>query len=154
MRAFVATAVVLSLLAVTAPVRAQDAETLRREMEQMRKQFEAMQEQYKKALDSMAERLERIETRQEPAAAAPVPSQPAAAAPPPTLPAAVTTAQPAPGGMPSPMDLIRPRQPFALYERRGPGQLLFDVGVTGDFVGNLTQHNVQKNQGEIGRAHV
>jgi len=147
MRAFVATAVVLSLLAVTAPVRAQDAETLRREMEQMRKQFEAMQEQYKKALDSMAERLERIETRQEPAAAAPVPSQPAAAAPPPTLPAAVTTAQPAPGGMPSPMDLIRPRQPFALYERRGPGQLLFDVGITGDFVGNLTQHNVQKNQG-------
>jgi hypothetical protein len=57
------------------------------------------------------------------------------------------TAQRPPGSDPSPLDLIRPRQPFALYERRGPGQLLFDMGVAGDFVGNLTQKNVQKNQG-------
>jgi hypothetical protein len=144
MRAFVAFALVLGLLVPAAPVRAQDAEALRREMEQMRKQFEAMQEQYKKTMDSMAERLERVEARPQPAAPAqPVAAQPAPGAPP----ATDLTAQRPAGSAPSPLDLIRPRPPFALYERRGPGQLLFDMGVTGDFVGNLTQHNVQKNQG-------
>ena len=49
--------------------------------------------------------------------------------------------------MPSIMDLARPRQPFALYERRGSGQLLFDMGIAGDFIGNLTQNNVQQAQG-------
>src|SRR5215470_5197645 len=119
---------VLALLAGVAPAHAQDAEALRREMEQMRKQFETMQEQYKKALDSMSQRLERMEKRPEPAAE-------------------MVTQQRPPGSEPTPLDLIKPREPFALYERRGPGQLLFDMGVTGDFVGNLTQHNVQKNQG-------
>jgi hypothetical protein len=144
MRALVALALVLGLLVPAAPAPAQDGEALRREMEQMRKQFEAMQEQYKKTMDSMAERLERVEARPQPAAAAPpVAVQPAPGAPP----ATDLTAQQPPGSAPSSLDLIRPRQPFALYERRGPGQLLFDMGVTGDFVGNLTQHNVQKNQG-------
>jgi hypothetical protein len=143
MRAFVATAVVLALLVPAAPARAQDAEALRREMEQMRKQFEAMQEQYKKTMDSMAERLERVEARPQPAAAAPGAVQPTPGAPP----AAGLTAQRPPGSNPTPLDLIRPREPFALYERRGPGQLLFDMGVTGDFIGNLTQKNVQKNRG-------
>jgi hypothetical protein len=144
MRALVALALVLGLLVPAAPAPAQDAETLRREMEQMRKQFEAMQEQYKKTMDSMAERLERVEARPQPVAvAAPTAMQPAAAAPP----AMGLTAQRPPGSEPSALDLIRPRQPFALYERRGPGQLLFDIGIAGDFVGNLTQHNVQKNQG-------
>src|SRR5712692_7747152 len=143
MRAFIALTLALGLLAQAAPAPAQDAEALRREMEQMRKQFEAMQEQYKKTMDSMAERLERVEARPQPAAAAPVAVQPAPGAPP----ASGLTAQRPPGSEPTPLDLIRPREPFALYERRGPGQLLFDMGVTGDFVGNLTQHNVQKNQG-------
>ena len=149
MRVIVALAFALGLIAQAAPALAQDAEALRREMEQMRKQFEAMQEQYKKAMDMMTERLDRVEARpQTPAAttAAPTPSppmQPGQAAPP----ATEGVAPRPPGGDPSPLDLIKPRQPFALYERRGPGQLLFDMGVTGDFVGNLTQHNVQKNQG-------
>jgi TolA-binding protein len=134
---------VLALLVGIPPARAQDADALRREMEQMRKQFEAMQEQYKKALDSMSERLERMEKRPEPSAAAPpAPATPAPAAPPTTE---MVTQQRPPGSEPSPLDLIKPREPFALYERRGAGQLLFDMGVTGDFVGNLTQHNVQKN---------
>src|SRR5207245_9157403 len=59
--------------------------------------------------------------------------------------------QAAPGSQPytgpSPLDLAKPREPFALYGRRGTGQLLFDMGVTGDFIGNLTQSNVEKNQG-------
>lgn len=149
MRAFVVLALVLGLLVPAAPVRAQDAEALRRELEQMRKQFEAMREQYKKAMESMAERIERVEARPQPAAAAPpvaaqpVGTEPTTWAPPATDP----TAQRPPGSAPSPLDLIRPRQPFALYERRGSGQILFDMGVTGDFVGNLTQDNVQKNQG-------
>jgi hypothetical protein len=144
MRVFVALVLVLGLLVPAAPAPAQDAEALRREMELMRKQFEAMQEQYKKTLDSMTERLERMEARPQPAAAAPPAAvQPAPAAPP----ATDLSAQRPPGSAPSPLDLIRPRQPFALYERRGPGQLLFDMGIAGDFVGNLTQHNVQKNQG-------
>src|SRR5215472_17099872 len=125
---------VLALLAGVPPAHAQDAEALRREMEQMRKQFDTMQEQYKKALDAMSERLERMEKRPEPAAAAPPTTE-------------MVTQQRPPGSEPSPLDLIKPREPFALYERRGPRQLLFDMGVTGDFVGNLTQHNVQKNQG-------
>src|ERR1700730_8192504 len=147
MRAMIALAFALSLILQAAPVPAQDAEALRREMEQMRKQFDAMQEQYKKTMDSMAERLDRVEKRPQPAAAAPAapqtPMQPAQGAPPTTD----LVAQRPPGSDPSPLDLIKPRQPFALYERRGPGQLLFDMGVTGDFIGNLTQHNVQKNQG-------
>jgi hypothetical protein len=57
------------------------------------------------------------------------------------------TAQRPPGSAPSPLDLITPRQPFALYERRGPGQLLFDMGMVSDFVGNLTQRNVQRAEG-------
>ncbi len=144
MRAFVTLALVLGLLVPAVPAPAQDAEALRREMEQMRKQFEAMQEQYKKTMDSMAERLERVEARpQLPAAAPPVAVQPAPGAPP----ATGVTAQRPPGSAPSPLDLITPRQPFALYERRGPGQLLFDMGMVSDFVGNLTQRNVQKAEG-------
>jgi hypothetical protein len=150
MRVIVALAFALGLIAHAAPAPAQDAEALRREMELMRKQFEAMQEQYKKAMDTMTERLERVEARPQPSAAAPAapatppaPMQPGQGAPPATE---VVTQRP-PGSDPTPLDLIKPRQPFALYERRGPGQLLFDMGVTGDFVGNLTQHNVQKNQG-------
>src|SRR5438105_3128446 len=45
----------------------------------------------------------------------------------------------------SPTDLLRPRPPFALYQQRGSGQLLFDMGVTGNFIGSITQHNVQKS---------
>jgi hypothetical protein len=48
------------------------------------------------------------------------------------------------GSQPSLQELARPREPFALYERRGPGQLLFDMGIAGDLVGNLVQRNVDK----------
>jgi hypothetical protein len=49
----------------------------------------------------------------------------------------------APGAV-SALDLARPRQPFALYSTRGPGQLLFDMGIAGDFIANFTQRNVDK----------
>ena len=110
------------LCAVLAPAvaTAQDAAALRREIEQLQKQ-----------LQSVTERLQRLEAQ--PPAPAQVP------------PAAAPTPATAPGL--SAIDLARPRQPFGLYQQRGAGQLLFDIGIAGDFVGNLTQKNVEKAQG-------
>ena len=118
------------------PASAQDVESLRREVEALRKQ-----------LQSVTERLQAMEAR--PAPPAPLPASPAApvAAPAPLAQVPPTTATESAAPTPTLADYARPHQPFALAERRGPGQLLFDMGVTGDFVGNLTQHNVQKNQG-------
>src|SRR5256712_10480111 len=48
---------------------------------------------------------------------------------------------------PSAIDLARPRQPYALYQQRGAGQLLFDMGIAGDFVGNITPRNVERAGG-------
>src|SRR5438128_5052621 len=99
------------------PATAQEAEALRKEIEQLQKQ-----------LKTLGDRLQRLE------------SQPPAAATAPQL-----VPPPSPGV--SPIDLARPRQPFSLYAQRGAGQLLFDIGIAGDFVGNLTQSNVEKAQG-------
>src|SRR5437016_11181912 len=100
-----------------APAAAQEAEALRKEIEQLQKQLKAL-----------GDRLQRLEAQPPPPAQAPQPAPP-----------------PYPGI--SPIDLARPRQPFSLYQQRGAGQLLFDIGVTGDFVGNVTQSNVEKAQG-------
>ena len=124
--------VVVSLVIVLAPAvaRAQDTEALRRELEALKKQ----QEQYQKAIEALSQRLQKLEAQPATTTAqpAPAPGQPAAQTP--------------PGQMTplSALDLARPRQPFALYQQRGSGQLLFDIGVAGDFVGNLTQKNVEK----------
>src|SRR5438128_6281310 len=135
----IAIAPVAGLVTAALPGHATDTEAIRRDMEEMRKQFEAMQEQYRKTMETMADRLQRLASQGQQTATTPVAHPPVTAQlPPPTPPG---------GSPPSPMDLIRPRQPFALYERRGAGQLLFDMGVTGDFIGNLTQRNVEKNQG-------
>jgi len=112
-----------------APAAAQEAEALRKEIEQLQKQ-----------LQSLSERLQRLEAR--PALPAPAPAAPP---PGPSAAAAPATAQPSPGV--SLTELARPRQPFSLYQQRGAGQLLFDIGIAGDFVGNLTQSNVEKAQG-------
>ena len=116
------------LLALTAaPAGAQDAAAMRREIEQLRQQ-----------LQGLTERLQRLETQPQPQMAPPPPAPPA--------PLAQSPANPQTQMSPlSPTDLLRPRQPFALYQQRGSGQLLFDMGVTGDFIGSITQHNVQKS---------
>ena len=125
------TLIVIALCTALAPAAAaaQDAAELRREIEQLQKE-----------LQSVTERLQRLESQQPPAS--PPGSAPAGAPPGP----AVAAPPPAPSG-PSAMDLAQPRQPYSLYQQRGSGQLLFDIGVTGDFVGNLTQRNVEKAQG-------
>jgi len=103
-----------------APAAAQEVDALRKEIEKLQKQ-----------LQSLTERLQRMESQ-------PAPSAPPAAAPFP----------PPPGAPGVPLtDLARPRQPFSLYAQRGGGQLLFDIGVVGDFVGNITQANVEKARG-------
>src|SRR2546430_3758049 len=103
-----------------APAAAQEVDALRKEIEKLHKQ-----------LQSLTERLQRMESQ-------PAPSAPPAAAPFP----------PAPGAPSAPLtDLARPLQPFSLYAQRGGGQLLFDIGVVGDFVGNITQANVEKARG-------
>ena len=103
-----------------APAAAQEVDALRKEIEKLQKQ-----------LQSLTERLQRMESQQ-------APSAPPAAAPFP----------PPPGAPGVPLtDLARPRQPFSLYAQRGGGQLLFDIGVVGDFVGNITQANVEKARG-------
>lgn len=114
MRGFVALSLVLGLGLACSPAHAQEPEALRKELEQLRKQMEAL-----------SERLQRLEAQPQPAAQ-PAQGQAPAASP------------------PSVAELTRPREPFSLYERRGAGQLLFDVGVVGDLVGNLTQRNVDK----------
>jgi hypothetical protein len=134
MRGFVVVAAWLAIVLVPGLAAAQDVETLRRELDQLRRQ----QEQYQKAIEVLSERLKRLESQPAPA--------PAAVAPAPSAPASVAQTPSAPGstGTPGLLDLARPREPFGLYGQRGSGQLLFDMGVAGDFVGNLTQRNVDR----------
>jgi hypothetical protein len=136
-------ALLVALLVVPRTVGAQDADTLRRELEQMRRQLETLQQQYRQAIDAMGERLRRLESA--PATTAVAPTPPTTATPPPVAATPATTAAQAPAAPTPPgvMDYLRPREPFALAAR-GRGQLLFDMGVVGDFVANLTQRNVDK----------
>lgn len=127
-------------LATASVAVAQDAETLRKELEQMRKQFQDVQQQYQKAIDALGERLQRLESRPQPVAVPPaVPS----GGPPAVALQAPTPVEPSPS-RPSAMDLLRPRAPYSLYGERGAGQLLFDVGIVGDFVGNFTSRKVER----------
>src|SRR5258706_3947941 len=116
-RLFVAL-VLLSGAGSFAPAAAQDAETLRREMEALRQQFATTAAAYERQLKELTQRLDQLENRP------PVSSAPAARA-----------AAPPPSAAPSLADLARPRQPFALAS---PGGLLFDIGVSGDFVADVT----------------
>ena len=125
-------------VSIASPAIAQDAEALRKELEQMRKQFQETQQQYQKSIDQLSERLQRLETQPRPVATPP-------AAPAPIAMQAPGPAQPPPSS-PSAMDLLRPRDPFALYGTRGPGQLLFDMGIAGDFIANFTQRDVDRTK--------
>jgi hypothetical protein len=120
--------VVLSFSILTGPAHAQDADALRRELEALRRQFATVTESYEQRLKALGDRLQQLERRDAPAAPSPVPS-----APPPTT--TMTATAPA-ADAPTLADLARPRQPFALAQ---PGRvLLFDIGVSGDFVTDFT----------------
>ena len=148
MRSLIGICLILAGAVLPGPAAAQETEAIRKELEQMRKQFESMKEGYERSINQLSERLKTLESR--PPEAAPAPAAPSPATPSPPAPA--IAAQPAPippsGAVTiNPTELARPREPFSLYERRGAGQMLFDIGVAGDFIGNLTQRNVQKNAG-------
>ena len=133
MRARIVVTLIAVLAGVPAVASAQEAEALRREIEQMRQQFERTQREYQRSLDALTERLQRLEQSQPAPTTPPVAVTPAPAAPTPSAP-------------PSVMDLVRPRQPFGLYGERRQGQFLMDIGAVGDFVGNITQRNVEQAQ--------
>ena len=119
--------ILISMCTALAPAAAaaQDAAELRRQIEQLQK-------------------AARVGQR---ASSAPgSPTAPGTRAATPTVPPAAAAPPPA-AASPSALDLARPREPFALYQQRGAGQLLFDIGVAGDFVGNITQANVERAGG-------
>jgi hypothetical protein len=128
----------VALTTLTAgPAGAQDAESLRRELGELRRQLDQMKDQYEKSIDTLTRRLQQIE------AAPPAPT-PTATPPPPGAPPATALQTPTAPSTPGLGDLARRREPFGLYQQRGPGQFLFDIGIAGDFVGNLTSRNVDK----------
>lgn len=133
MHALVIVCLALVLMLAASPAAGQDASALRRELEEMRRGFEAMKQNYEKSIEALGERLKRLES-------APAPT----AAPAPPVTPVAPVAQTPPSSTPSALDLLRPRQPFSLYGQRSTGQLLFDFGVAGDFVGNITQKNVDR----------
>jgi hypothetical protein len=133
MRVCVVVCLALVLGVAVIPAAAQEAEILRRELEQLKQQLRMMQEQYQKAIQDMTDRLQRLEAQ--PPATTPAP---AAVAPAPAPTPAPVAATPPPSSTVSALELARPREPFALYERRGAGQLLFDLGVAANFVGDFT----------------
>jgi hypothetical protein len=125
MRALALIVIALCTALTPAIAAAQEAAELRRQVEELQRQLKAV-----------TDRLQHLEAQ-------PPPPGPAPATPP----VAPGAAAPPPAAAPSAMDLARPRQPFSLYQQRGSGQLLFDIGVAGDFVGNITQANVEKAGG-------
>jgi len=141
MRSVIGICLLVASTLAPVPAAAQDAEVLRKELEQMRRQFDTMREGYEKAINNLSERIQSLESKQQPITVPAV----APASPSGGRDQMLTQAQP--GVTINPTELARPREPFSLYERRGAGQLLFDMGVTGDFIGNLTQRNVQKAEG-------
>lgn len=144
----------LVLLVTTAlpggPAVAQETDALRRELEQLRRELERTREEYRRTIDAMSERLRRLEAQPPPGTTTgPAPAAPTSPAPP-LPPAGTTQAPPAPSPTLGPAELLRPRPPFALADRRGAAQLLFDIGVSADFIANLTQRNVdQANAGSF-----
>ena len=139
MRARAFMIVVLGLVIMPIPGRAQDVDTLRREIEQLKRALETTQQHYQRAIEALTERLQRIEVRPQVAAAPP--------------------SDPKGGGitLPSLLDLARPREPFSLYAQTTPGpsgqvpgaprgRFLFDMGIAGDFVVNLTSSRVERDQ--------
>jgi hypothetical protein len=113
---------------------AQDPDAIRRELGEVRRQLDSVREQYEQRLRELTSRLEQLESAPRAPAPSAGPPVPAAAAPLTTTtasnPAAPTAAEPTLG------EVLAPRQPFALAQ---PGRvLLFDIGVSGDFVTDFT----------------
>src|SRR4030095_13030533 len=124
--------VALAPAAAAAQDAAAEAAALKREMEQLQKQ-----------LQSVTDRLQRLEAQP----SAPAPAPPAAPPPPSAGAPPATAQQPAPQPGISALDIARPRQPFDLYQQRGAGQLLFDIGIAGELLRHSNHKHVAKAGG-------
>src|SRR5437867_1276666 len=115
----------LALSLVPGATLAEDAESLRQALETMRQEFESVKQQYERRMQDLSDRIKHLEAQ---------PSSP-------TPPAPAPTPAPAPAPLQAPerpalRELLTPRQPFATSQ---PGRtLLFDLGVAGDFVTDIT----------------
>ena len=134
------------------PAYAQDTEAIRRELGEVRRQLDSVREQYEQRLRELTGRLEQLESQRRVAVPAPSPGPAAppaaapAAGPATTVPLTTTVSAPAapPAGEPTLGELLAPRQPFALAQ---PGRvLLFDIGVSGDFVTDFTSRTRERRQ--------
>jgi hypothetical protein len=132
-----------------APAYAEDTETIRRELGEVRRQLDSVREQYEQRLRELTSRLEQLESQRRVAAPppAPAPAAPptaaAAAGPASAVPLTTTASAPA-AGEPTVGELPAPRQPFALSQ---PGRvLLFDIGVSGDFVTDFTSRTRERRR--------
>jgi hypothetical protein len=110
--------VLLSCGPFVVPVQAQTPDELRREIETLRRDMALAAQAYERRLKELSDRLQGLEGARPPQQV-PDPPGPPAAPPAPSL-----------------ADFARPRQPFALATS-GSG-LLFDLGVSGDFVADVT----------------
>jgi hypothetical protein len=128
-RARIVVALAAALVGMPAVGESQEAEALRRDLEQMRQRLEIMTREYQAVIKTLSERLQRLEAAPRPEAAPPAVVQPHPEETP---------------RVPGLVDLARPREPFSLYDRRGAGHFLFDLGVVGDFVGSITQRAVER----------
>src|SRR5258706_7070179 len=153
MRALVGICVLAAGDVVPGVTAAQDTEALRKELEQMRRQFETMKEGYEKAINQLSDRLKTIESRPAAPAAAPAAATPGTSTAVPSVASRDQMLSQAQSGVTiNPTELARPREPFSLYERRGAGQLLFDMGVAGDLLAHTTHREVdQANAGDLSR---
>jgi len=152
-RLFAVLLLLLSGASLNTPSYAQDADALRRELDALRRQLSTMTQAYEERLKALSERVEQLEGSRPPtpppvAKAAPAdPRPPGGPAPAPVAApvavAAVASAAPGSEG-PSVREMLTPRQPFALSP---PGRvLLFDIGVSGDFVADLTSARTERLQ--------
>ncbi len=144
-------AIGLSLFGVllpSLPVRAhaQDVDAVRQELTAVRRQLDSIRELYEQRLRELTGRLEQLEAQRRAATPSPSPA-PASpvGAPGPTAPVPMTAAVAAPAaGEPTLGELLTPRQPFALAQ---PGRtLLFDIGVSGDFVTDFTSRTRERRR--------
>jgi hypothetical protein len=122
---------------------AQDTDSIRRELGEVRRQLDSVREQYEQRLRELTSRLEQLESARRAPAPSAGPPVPAAAAPLTTTTTASNPAAPT-AGEPTLGEVLAPRQPFALAQ---PGRvLLFDIGVSGDFVTDFTSQTRERRR--------
>lgn len=123
---------------------------MRRELTEVRRQLDSVREQYEQRLRELTDRLDQLESQRRAATRVPGagPSLTAsgpAARPPAPAPLSAAAAAPAPTvNEPTIGELLAPRQPFALAQPGRP--LLFDLGVSGDFVTDFTSSTRERRR--------